>query len=73
MTERIVSINSGIESIACDECKARAKKIVSLPALFSEDFAIAKDYERRKKSEPPIHGSASHPDTEPPSTKLYSV
>ena len=73
VTERLLSMNTAIETIACPACGKPAERIISLPTIFSDDFSVAKSYERRKNSEPPIHGSASHPDTAPPSTKLYNV
>jgi hypothetical protein len=35
---------------------------------FRDDFFRSRSYERRKRAGPPIRGSSSCPDTEPPST-----
>lgn len=60
-------------SVRCSECGLAARRIeISLPYVFSPDFLVARSYERRKNSEPPIHGSSSHPDTEAPSTRPLS-
>lgn len=54
------------KSRKCRRCGRLAKRIDSVTAGQSPDFAIAKDYERRKGQEPPIFGSASFPNTPRP-------
>jgi putative FmdB family regulatory protein len=68
-TEVLMSVREAdVNKIPCPTCDDVARRVQSLPATFSDDFAVAKGYEKRKGAEPPIHGSASHPTTEPVST-----
>ena len=58
------------EARCCEVCGGIGQRVISAPAYFSPDFAIAKNYEKRKGTEPPIRGACPDPRATSPAVRI---